>query len=128
MNWRNVCIEIFGFLIALIFVVILFAFAVQSLNWFLALIIAMISGMAGCFLIPFGFWGADFAFGVVIGHIDQSKEKGKINGIRNKVYVPFLRNYTPLEWWNISWFITVVGLILSILSAFVFGYALGKIN
>jgi hypothetical protein len=127
MKWRNICIEIIGFLLLLVLIIILIGFAITNLDWKLALIIALFSGMVGCILIPFGFWGADFAFGVIVGHIDQSMEKGKIKGIKNRVYVPFLRNYTPLEWWNINWFITIVGTVLSILAAFVFGYALGKI-
>ncbi len=127
MRLKNVCIEIFGFILILVFIVILFFFTLSNLNWKLALIIALFSGMVGCILVPFGFWGADFAFGLAIGHIDQSKERGKIGGVKNKVYVPFIKNYTPLEWWNISWFITIVGLILTILSALVFGYSLGKI-
>jgi hypothetical protein len=116
-----------GFLHILIFVVILFSYAIYTINWQFSLIIAFFSGIVGGFLIPFGFWGADFAFGIAIGHIDQSKEGGKIKGIKNMVYVPFLRNYTPLEWWNISWLITVIGLILAIISSFVFGYSLSKI-
>lgn len=112
----------------LVFVIILFAFTIRSLNWLSALMIALIYGMAGCFSIPFGFLGVNFAFGVVAGHIDRSKERGKINGLENKVHVPFLRNYVPLEWWNVRWFMTVVGFILSILSVLVFGYTLGNIS
>jgi hypothetical protein len=120
-------IETLGFLLILIFVVILFSYAIYTINWQFSLIIAFFSGIVGGFLIPFGFWGADFAFGIAIRHIDQSKEGGKIKGIKNMVYLPFLRNYTLLEWWNISWFITVIGLILAIISSFVFGYSLSKI-
>ena len=120
-------IEYWGFLLILIFVIALFSFTLYSLNWSFALIIAAFSGMIGFFLIPFGFWGADFAFGVVYGHIDQSHEKGKINGVKNHVYVPFIKNYTPLEWWNISWFITVIGVVLAILSSFVLGYTFNKL-
>ena len=47
------------------------------------MIIAFFSGIVGGFLIPFGFWGADFAFGIAIEHIDQSKEGGKVKGLKN---------------------------------------------
>ena len=124
--WRFT-IETLGFLLILIFVVILFSYAIYTINWQFSLIIAFFSGIVGGFLIPFGFWGADFAFGIAIEHIDQSKEGGKVRGLKNMVYVPFLRNYTPLEWWNISWFITVIGLVLAIISSFMFGYSLSKI-
>ena len=124
--WRFT-IETLGFLLILIFVVILFSYAIYTINWQFSLIIAFFSGIFGGFLIPFGFWGADFAFGIAIEHIDQSKEGGKFKGLKNMVYVPFLRNYTPLEWWNISWFITVIGLVLAIISSFMFGYSLSKI-
>jgi hypothetical protein len=124
--WRFT-IETLGFLLILIFVVILFSYAIYTINWQFSLIIAFFSGIFGGFLIPLGFWGADFAFGIAIEHIDQSKEEGKVKGLKNMVYVPFLRNYTPLEWWNISWFITVIGLVLTIISSFIFGYSLNKI-
>ncbi|WP_455368121.1 hypothetical protein [[Eubacterium] cellulosolvens] len=125
MKFRGV--EYVGFFLILVIVIILFSITIYSLNWGFALIIAVFSGMLGFFLIPFGFWGADFAFGVAYGHVDQSNERGHINGLKNFVYVPFIKNYTPLEWWNISWFIVVIGLILSTLSTFVLGYSLAKI-
>ena len=112
-----------------ILVVGLYAVAFATLNGFFALVIGLLSSLLGAFLIPFGFWGADFAFDAV-----RRGEK--------YVYVPFLgrkheegteakpdprgRNYTPLEWWNLNWLIVTIGVSLLILGLFVIGYVLGK--
>jgi hypothetical protein len=100
-------------------ILVTYAYAFYTLNNFFAIIIGVFSSLLGAFMIPFGFWGADFAFGVAIGHIHQNDE--------NKVYVPFLRNYTPLEWWNLNWFIVGVGSALMSLGTFVVGYSLAHL-
>ena len=94
----------------------IYAYAFYTLNGFFALIVGLFSSLLGAFMVPFGFWGADFVFGVVIGHVKQTDD--------NKVYVPFLRNYSPLEWWNLSWFIVSIGVALLSLGTFVVGYSL----
>lgn len=91
-------------------------------------VVALFSSLLGAFLIPFGFWGADFAF-------DAERRR------EEHVYVPFLgrqsesstkaapdargRNYTPLEWWNLNWFVITIGVALLMLGLFVMGYDVG---
>ena len=79
----------------------------------------------GASLVFLGFWGSDFAFAMAYGHLDQSKEKGKLRGKKKKVYVPFMRNYTPLEWWNLNWFVTFMGVFLIAIGTLVLGIVLG---
>jgi hypothetical protein len=92
-------------------------------------VVALFSSLLGSFLIPFGFWGADFAF-------DAERRR------EEHVYVPFLgraseastkanpdgrgRNYTPLEWWNLNWFVITIGVALLMLGIFVMGYDVGR--
>lgn len=87
--------------------------------------LSMFSIVLGSGMVFLGFWGSDFAFAMALGHLDQSKEKGKVKGKKKKVYVPFMRNYTPLEWWNLNWFITFVGVLLLSLGMLVLGIVLG---
>ncbi len=112
-----------------IFVIALYVIAFATLNYFLSLIIGLLTSLLGAFLIPFGFWGADFSFDAI-----RRGEK--------YVYVPFLgrrheegmeakpdlrgRNYTPLEWWNLNWLMISIGVGFVALGLFVIGYALGK--
>jgi hypothetical protein len=112
-------------------VVVLYALAFSTLNYFFSFIVAIFSSILGAFLIPFGFWGADFAFDAV--------RRGE-----SHVYVPFLgrkheegtekkpdsrgRNYTPLEWWNLNWLAVSLGIGFLILGLFVIGYSLGRIQ
>ena len=96
-----------------------YAYAFHTLNSAFALIIGLFSSLLGAFMIPFGFWGADFAFGVAIGHIKQTDD--------DKVYVPFLKNYTPLEWWNLNWFIVSIGVGMMALGTFVVGFSLAHL-
>jgi len=107
----------------------LYSVAFATFNSFFALIIGLLSSLLGAFLVPFGFWGADFAFDAV-----RRGEK--------YVYVPFLgrkneegteakpdsrgRNYTPLEWWNLNWLVVTIGVSFLVLGLFVVGYAVGK--
>jgi len=98
-------------------------------NFLFQFVVALFSSLLGAFLIPFGFWGADFAF--------DAERRGE-----EHVYVPFLaraaekstkanpdgrgRNYTPLEWWNLNWFLITVGVALLLLGIFVIGYDVGR--
>jgi hypothetical protein len=86
---------------------------------------SMFSIILGASLIFLGFWGSDFAFAMASGHLNQSKIKGKLRGKKKKIYVPFMRNYTPLEWWNLNWFLTFVGVLLVALGTLVLGIVLG---
>lgn len=106
--------------LGLVVVILTYAFAFYNANAPFAIIVGLFSSMLGAFMVPFGFWGADFAFGVAIGHIKQTKD--------DKVYVPFLRNYTPLEWWNLNWFIVATGVALLSLGTFVVGYSLAHLK
>ena len=103
----------------LVVVLITYAFAFYNLDMKFALMVGVFSSILGAFMIPFGFWGADFAFGVAIGHIKQTDD--------DKVFVPFIRNYTPLEWWNLNWFTVSIGTAMLCLGTFVVGYSLAHI-
>jgi hypothetical protein len=105
--------------LGLVVVIVTYAFAFYHANTPLAIMIGLFSSALGAFMVPFGFWGADFAFGVAIGHIKQTKD--------GKVYVPFLRNYTPLEWWNLNWFIVTLGVAFLCLGTFFVGYSLARL-
>ncbi len=82
----------------------------------------------GGFLVAFGFWGSDYAFSVGIGETDQSKQDGTIKGRRGKVYVPFIRNYSPTEWWNLNWLITTIGIFCLIFGGYFLGLVLGRLG
>jgi hypothetical protein len=83
----------------------------------------------GAFLVPFGFWGADYAFSTAIGELDQSAQTGKVKkGERGKVYVPFMANYTPVEWWNLNWFLITIGMFCVIFGAYFIGTLVGKLG
>lgn len=82
--------------------------------------------MFGSFMVAFGFWGADYAFSVRIGELDQSKQTGKFEGEVGKVFVPFVRNYTPVEWWNLNWFIVAVGVVCVGFGAYYVGILFGS--
>lgn len=116
--------------VGLILLVIgLYGFAFATLNYFFSFVIGLLSSLLGAFLVPFGFWGADFAFDAV-----RRGEK--------YVYVPFLgrkheegsetkpdprgRNYTPLEWWNLNWLVVSLGVAFLVLGLFVIGYTVGR--
>lgn len=112
-------------LILIVFVlsiIIIFAFT-NSVK--LQVIGSLFSIILGSSLVMFGFWGADFAFGIANGDIKQQREKGIIKGTRKKVYVPFMRNYTPLEWWNLNWLITFIGCLLIAIGMFIMGIVFG---
>jgi hypothetical protein len=102
--------------------IIVFAF---TNNTKLQIIASLFSIILGSALIMFGFWGADFAFGLAIGDIKQQKERGLVRGAKKKVYVPFMRNYTPLEWWNLNWYITFLGCLFLAIGMLVIGLFIG---
>jgi hypothetical protein len=106
--------------LALPVIIVTYAFAFYNADMPFAIMIGVFSSMLGAFMVPFGFWGADFAFGVAIGHIKQTDD--------DKVYVPFIRNYTPLEWWNLNWFIVSIGVAILSLGTFVAGYSLARLT
>jgi hypothetical protein len=83
---------------------------------------------AGAFLVAFGFWGADYAFSTAIGELDQSAQAGKVKGERGKVYVPFMANYTPVEWWNLNWFLITIGVFCVLFGAYFLGTAVGGLG
>jgi hypothetical protein len=82
----------------------------------------------GAFLVAFGFWGADYAFSIALGELDQSAQSGKIKGERGKVYVPFMANYTPTEWWNLNWFLITIGVFCAIFGAYFIGTIAGRLG
>jgi hypothetical protein len=82
----------------------------------------------GAFLVAFGFWGADYAFSTAIGELNQSAHDGKVKGQRGKVYVPFVANYTPVEWWNLNWFMITMGLFCAIFGAYFLGTLIGRLS
>jgi hypothetical protein len=82
----------------------------------------------GGFLLAFGFWGADYAFSVKLGELDQSKQDGVVKGEEGKVYVPFVGNYTPAEWWNLNWFFVTIGAFSLAFGTFLLGITLGSLG
>ena len=91
----------------------------------LHLLISLFSILLGGSMVILGFWGSDFAFAMALKQLDQSKCKGEIRGKKHKVYVPFMRNYTPLEWWNLNWFLTFMGVFLVALGSVLLGIVAG---
>ena len=83
---------------------------------------------SGGFLVSFGFWGADFAFSQALGELNQSKEIGQVKGELGKVNVPFIHNYTPMEWWNINWLVITIGLFLFGFGAYFIGFVFGRLG
>ena len=83
--------------------------------------------MIGGFLLAFGFWGADYAFSVKLGELDQSKQDGVVKGEPGKVYVPFMGNYTPVEWWNMNWFFVTIGAFSLAFGAYLLGFIIGRL-
>lgn len=112
-------------MISVMFIILLYAIFAFTLNIMLQILLSTLSIIIGSALVVFGFWGADFAFAVVSGQLHQEKIKGKFKGKKGDVYVPFMKNYTPLEWWNLNWFITAAGAILVALGCLVLGIVLG---
>ena len=91
----------------------------------LHLSISFFSLVLGSSMIFLGFWGADFAFAIALRQLDQSKVKGEFRGQKKKVYVPFMGNYTPLEWWNLNWFVAFMGVLLVALGSILLGIVAG---
>jgi len=112
------------FIIAIIafLVYVLFAFTHNLKLQIFSSVFAIILGSS---LVVIGFWGSDFAFAVASRQLDQSKIRGGLKGKKKKVYVPFMRNYTPLEWWNLNWFLTLTGVFLIAIGTLVLGIVLG---
>ena len=76
----------------------------------------------------FGFWGADYAFSVGTGETDQSKQDGTVKGKRGKVYVPFIRNFSPTEWWNLNWLFTTISIFCLIFGGYFIGLILRRLR
>jgi len=116
----------FNYCIALLIIIILlYAIASFTKNLMLQILLSVLSIVIGSALVVFGFWGADFAFAVASGQLHQEKTKGKFKGKKGEVYVPFMKNYTPLEWWNLNWFTTLMGVGLVALGALTLGIIFG---
>jgi hypothetical protein len=107
--------------------VLLVLFAVSSFYALTALgiFVSLLSIVAGSMMIVLGFWGSDYAMSIALGELDQSMKQGKIHGMKGMVYVPFVGNYTPTEWWNLNWYITLLGSALLGLGMFMLGLNLG---
>lgn len=86
---------------------------------------SIFSIILGAVFVILGFWGSDFAFAIVSGQLKQDRITGKFKGKKERVYVPFMRNYTPLEWWNLNWFITLMGVLFVAIGTLVLGIVLG---
>lgn len=95
-------------------VIVFMFFMLSSLlnNLTLRFFLSVFNIVLGSVMIVLGFWGSDFAFAMVARQLNQSKVKGEFKGRSKEVYVPFMKNYTPLEWWNLNWFITLVGAVI----------------
>ena len=112
-------------MISVIFIVLLYTIFSFTLTIMMQLLLSVLSIVIGSALVILGFWGADFAFATISGQLHQEKVKGKFKGKKGKVYVPFMKNYTPLEWWNLNWFITFVGVIFVALGSLSLGMIFG---
>ncbi|MFH0929248.1 MAG: hypothetical protein V1818_02730 [Candidatus Aenigmatarchaeota archaeon] len=112
----------FAGVIALLLVYLLFSF---TLNLKLQLLFSFLSIITGSVMVVLGFWGSDFAFAIALKQLDQSRARGKFKGKKRMVFVPFMGNYTPLEWWNINWFVTLMGVFLVVLGSLVLGIMVG---
>lgn len=108
--------------IVIILVYILFSFTVSVRLQFFMSLFAIVLGTS---MVVLGFWGSDFAFAEASGQLHQEKVIGKFKGQNKKVYVPFMKNYTPLEWWNLNWFVTFMGVFLVALGCLVLGIVSG---
>jgi len=86
---------------------------------------SIFSIILGAVFVILGFWGSDFAFAIASGQLKQDRITGKFKGKKEKVYVPFIGNYTPLEWWNLNWFITLSGVFLVAVGTLVLGMVVG---
>ena len=82
----------------------------------------------GGFLVAFGFWGADFAFSQALGELNQSKEIGEVRGQLGMVNVPFIHNYTPMEWWNINWLVITIGVFCFGVGTYFIGFVFGRLG
>jgi hypothetical protein len=102
----------------------LFALSAFLINTRLAVFMSLFAIIVGSSMTFFGFWGADFAFAVALGQLDQSGEEGKVKGVKGAVYVPFMKNYTPLEWWNLNWVVVAIGSAMLALGCFIMGLLL----
>jgi hypothetical protein len=103
--------------------VLLVLFAVSSFYALTALgiFVSLLSIVAGSMMIFLGFWGSDYAMSIALGELDQSSKQGRIRGVKGMVYVPFVGNYTPTEWWNLNWYITLLGAAILALGMFMLG-------
>jgi hypothetical protein len=81
--------------------------------------------IVGSMMVFFGFWGSDYAFSTSLGELNQCKQTGKVKGKKGKVFVPFMGNYTPTEWWNLNWGITTLGTLVLAVGMFLLGTVLG---
>lgn len=80
---------------------------------FMMTIIGVVFTAVGGFLVAFGFWGADFAF-----EAERRRE--------DKVHVPFMKDYKPLDWWNLNWFVITIGVFILTVGALFLGFLFGK--
>jgi hypothetical protein len=89
-------------------------------------LLSIFSIILGSSMVVLGFWGSDFAFAMAAKQLHQEKVKGKVSGERGKVYVPFMKNYTPLEWWNLNWFLTLIGVFFVAVGCLTLGSYFGS--
>ena len=115
---------------ACVFVAALYVIAwLVSPDRLLLFLVALFSSLLGAFMIPFGFWGADFAFDaarrgekyVYVPLLGRAKDKGTESNPDGRG-----KNYTPLDWWNLNWFIITIGVAMLLLGVFVMGFDIEK--
>jgi hypothetical protein len=51
-----------------------------------------------------------------------------VKGEVGKVYVPFMGNYTPVEWWNLNWFMVASGAFCLAIGTYLIGLLLGRLG
>jgi hypothetical protein len=117
--------EYYYSLVGAVAILVVYIISALTNNVRLHLLISLFSILLGGCMVILGFWGADFAFALALRQLDQSKCKGEFKGQKKKVYVPFMGNYTPLEWWNLNWFVALIGVFLIALGSVLLGIVAG---
>ena len=110
--------------IGLVVVAGVYALAGILIGTQIALFFSLFLVILGAIMVFLGFWGSDYAFSTSLGESNQETQKGKFKGEKGKVFVPFMKNYTPSEWWNLNWFITGLGALLLALGSFMLGLSI----
>lgn len=70
----------------------------------------LIATIAGALMIVLGFWGSDAAFVNVMGGVYV-------------IPIALVGLYSCLDWWNLNWFVTLIGSVILAWGTFMIGKA-----